>query len=146
MAALKAIDHVGLTVRDLDSAIGWFDRALGLTVARTLEFPDGTRSAFLHGGGDVGVELFEVAEPRSGIQNEDPAGAARVLGYGHLALAVEDVDALFAVLVEAGAAPVWPPATAPEGDRRVAFVHDPDGNLIELVQVVGRTPAGASGH
>jgi catechol 2,3-dioxygenase-like lactoylglutathione lyase family enzyme len=39
--------------------------------------------------------------------------------------------------VRAARSPVWDPRQSPEPGRRMAFVHDPDGNLVELIGRVG---------
>ena len=54
-------------------------------------------------------------------------------GFGHVALETDDLDAAYATAIEAGATAVWEPRQSPEPGRRMAFVHDPDGNLIELI-------------
>ena len=53
-------------------------------------------------------------------------------GFDHLALQVEDVDAAFAALRAAGVTVESEPRNFKQ--LRIAFIRDPDGNLIELVQ------------
>jgi glyoxylase I family protein len=48
------------------------------------------------------------------------------------------LDASYARVVAAGATPLMPPRTAPDGRTLFGFVGDPDGNLVELLQ---RTPS-----
>jgi lactoylglutathione lyase len=62
-----------------------------------------------------------------------PAEAARRAGYGHVAFAVADLDAAYDHAVARGARPVMPPCPAPEPGVRMAFVADPEGNLVELL-------------
>jgi lactoylglutathione lyase len=57
----------------------------------------------------------------------------RTTGLGHVAFESDDLDRDYARAIDAGALEVWPPRQSPEPDRRMAFVHDPDGNLIELI-------------
>lgn len=54
-------------------------------------------------------------------------------GYGHIALAVGDLDAVLARLAESGIEPERPPYTVSEGGTRLCFVRDPDGYRIELL-------------
>jgi predicted enzyme related to lactoylglutathione lyase len=61
------------------------------------------------------------------------AAAALRAGYGHVAFAVADLDAAYDHAVARGARPVMPPCPAPEPGVRMAFVADPEGNLIELL-------------
>ena len=62
-----------------------------------------------------------------------PAEAALREGYGHIAFEVTDVDAAYGRAVARGARPVVPPGPAPEPGARMAFIADPEGNLIELL-------------
>ena len=70
--------------------------------------------------------------------------AALTRGYGHFALDVADVDASYAALLAAGATDRMSPRPSPEPGVRMAYVADPEGNLIELLD---RTAAyaGSSG-
>jgi catechol 2,3-dioxygenase-like lactoylglutathione lyase family enzyme len=57
-------------------------------------------------------------------------------GYGHWALAVTDVAAAHARLLAAGAREVWSPRPAPPpATGSMSYVADPEGNLVELVEV-----------
>jgi lactoylglutathione lyase len=53
--------------------------------------------------------------------------------YGHVALAVDDLDATLAELAEQGIEPERPPYQVREGGSRLCFVQDPDGYRIELI-------------
>ena len=55
-------------------------------------------------------------------------------GYGHIALAVPDLDATLARLAKAGIEPERPPYTVRAGGSRLCFVRDPDGYRIELIE------------
>jgi predicted enzyme related to lactoylglutathione lyase len=46
---------------------------------------------------------------------------------------VDDLDAAYARLLELGAGPVFDPRPAPEDGVRMAWVHAPEGNLLELI-------------
>jgi predicted enzyme related to lactoylglutathione lyase len=59
------------------------------------------------------------------------------LGPTHVALTVDDIDALHAKLTEAGTQFVGAPADSADGRARVVFCSDPDGVKLELVQVLG---------
>jgi lactoylglutathione lyase len=138
-------DHVGISVADLGKAAGWYCAALGL--AREFEFDVphvGLRGAMLLSPSGYRVELLE----RGGSARHDPPPgspdeAALRRGYGHMCLDVPDVDAAHAALLAAGAADRMTPRASPEPGVRMAFVADPEGNLIELID---RTASRASGH
>jgi lactoylglutathione lyase len=58
--------------------------------------------------------------------------------YGHIAIAVDDLDSTLAQLDEQGIEPERPPYTVREGGSRLCFVRDPDGYRIELIDRSGR--------
>ena len=58
------------------------------------------------------------------------------LGCSHIAFTVDDLAATCALIGRLGGSTVNPPANAPGGDVRVAYCHDPDGILMELVEEV----------
>ena len=80
---------------------------------------------------DLTIELEE---------GHDAGGPARGRGWHHLALEVADVDAAYAELTARGVPFQAPPAGFPADAPllRIAFLTDPDGNLLELVQPLGR--------
>jgi lactoylglutathione lyase len=59
-------------------------------------------------------------------------------GYGHIAVAVADLDGVLAGLAEQGIEPERPPYSVREGGSRLCFVRDPDGYRIELIERVGQ--------
>lgn len=127
-------DHVGLSVPDLEAAAAWYGAALGLTAAPVFAVPgtDLRGVMLLHASG-YRVELLHRPSARPGPAASSPLEAAATLGYGHLCLCVDDVDAEYARLVRAGAGATVPPCPAPRPGARMAFVTDPYGNLIELL-------------
>ncbi|WP_221633998.1 VOC family protein [Nocardioides luti] len=127
-------DHVGLSVADLDAMTSWWCAALGLEVEFdfALEAVD-LRGAMLLGPDGWRLELLHRVGNAAGLQAANPAEAALTRGYGHLALDVPDVDAAYADLLAAGASDRMTPRPSPEPGVRMAFVADPEGNLVELL-------------
>ncbi len=125
--------HVGLTVADMDRARAWYAEALGFELQLAFELPGGARGAMLRSPDGARMELFEVSEPYAGRGWQDPHTAMLTRGLGHVAFEVDDLDAVFGAATAAGDAAVWAPRPSPEPGRRMAFVHDPDGNLLELI-------------
>jgi catechol 2,3-dioxygenase-like lactoylglutathione lyase family enzyme len=129
-------DHVGLSVADLERSVAFYRTAFGFAECYRFELPSiDTTAAMLRHPSGVYMELFE----RHGSAPEDrtdPSKALERRGYGHWAVDVHDVDGMFRSLVAAGAIPVWKPAVGIEesDSAEFAFVADPEGNLIELVQ------------
>ncbi len=72
--------------------------------------------------------------PAPGCAPESPIAALATRGYGHFAVSAPDIDALFARALEAGAGEKVSPRPSPEPGVRFAFVADPEGNLVELVE------------
>jgi lactoylglutathione lyase len=58
-------------------------------------------------------------------------------GYGHIALAVDQLDGTLAELAEQGIEPEREPYRVREGGSRICFVNDPDGYRIELIERSG---------
>ena len=129
------LDHVGLAVADLATAADWYRGAFGLDTDLVLRVDElGLDIVMLiHPTYGYRVELLSRAGSSVGAKPADPAAAAARHGYGHIAFEVGDVDAEFDRVVAAGARPVMAPRPAPEPGARMAFVADPEGNLIELL-------------
>jgi glyoxylase I family protein len=130
------LDHVGLSVGDLDAASEFYSRAFGF--APQLEFelaPHPVRGLMMRHESGMRLELFEHSGSAARIQNASPIEALATRGYGHFAFAAPDIDAVFAGALEAGARPVLEPAPSPEPGVRFAFLADPEGNLVELVEL-----------
>ena len=144
---MKGLDHVSFTTSDLDRAIAFYSTLLG-------EGP--LSSGTEHGGPAAAVigfdplqlrfawfalpntttllELFEYVEPRG-----EPAKLANnIAGNGHLGLIVDDVEAEWRRLGEAGASFASPePVTIQDGPwagSKVIYMRDPDGITIELME------------
>ena len=132
-------DHVGINVADLPAMTDWYVAALGLEVE--FEFAlekfdfSGAMLRSPHDDPAQGyrVELLHRVGNTPGIHVEHPMDAALTRGLGHLALTVDDLEGTHRALLGAGAAERMPPSQSPEPGVRIAFVADPEGNLIELV-------------
>jgi lactoylglutathione lyase len=130
------LDHVGLSVGDLDAAADFYSRAFGF--APQLEFelaPHPIRGLMLLHDSGMRLELFEREGSAPGLQAATPIEALATRGYGHFAFAAPDIDDVFARALDAGASPVREPAPSPEPGVRFAFLADPEGNLVELVEL-----------
>jgi glyoxylase I family protein len=110
-----AVHHVSINVSDVDAAIAFYTKALGLTMRP--DRPDfGFGGAWLDAGGQQ-VHLIEGETPPSKGQ--------------HFALQVADLDGAVSELRDAGLKVSDP---SPVGTSRQAFLRDPSGNQIELHQ------------
>ncbi len=124
--------HVNVRVRDIDASLGFYG-ALGFERRGRLSF-EGAYNVYLGlpGGGDT-LELT-VNEGR-----EEPYDLGT--GYGHIALAVEDLHGLLARLAQQGIEPEKPPYhPGGRAELRICFLQDPDGYRIELIDGAFQTP------
>jgi catechol 2,3-dioxygenase-like lactoylglutathione lyase family enzyme len=139
-----AFHHISISVADLPAQESWYGSAFGLTrVEERLDLPDaGIRTAVLSNRAGLRVEFTE----RSGsapVTHADPYAASAAQTFAHLALQVPDLEVAFTALTaELGAGTVSPPAPGATDGMRYAYVHDPEGNLIELVELNQRPRAG----
>jgi glyoxylase I family protein len=127
--------HIGLTTSRFAELRAFYVETLGLPVVGSFS---GYNIVFL-ATGDTPIELIEeeAHEPRT-----------RSGGWDHLALEVEDIDAAYGELSARGVPFASPPEDFPPESPilRIAFLRDPDGNLVELVQPLGPGPvSGAEG-
>ena len=147
MAEMAArLDHVGLAVADLGAAAAWYRDVFGLVPELSLRVDaiDLSIEMLIHPGFGYRVELLHRPGTGGGPgpKPANPAEAALRQGYGHVAFDVADLDGAFDHAVARGARPVMPPCPAPEPGVRMAFVADPEGNLIELLHRPGRLHRG----
>ncbi len=124
--------HSMIRVLDEGRSIEFYRTAFGLEVADRLDF-DSFTLIYLSNA-ETGFEL-ELTVNKSQTEPYDLGN-----GYGHLAVSVEDVDALHAKLTDAGYAPRKLVDFAPAGEviARFFFIQDPDGYEIEVLRRGGR--------
>lgn len=121
--------HTMLRVTDLQRAIDFYTRVLGMTLLRTTERPEQKYSlAFVGYGSNPEHAEIELTYNHGVHQYE--IGTA----FGHLALGVSDVYATCERIREQGGKITREPGPVAGGTRVIAFVVDPDGYKIELVQ------------
>ncbi|WP_217567247.1 VOC family protein [Streptomyces sp. GbtcB7] len=131
-----AFDHVGLSVRDLDAAVVFYTKALGLTEEFRFEVEaQGMHAVVLRSPDGYAVELMSRPDSVPSPPAADPDAAVLQQGYGHFCLRVSDLDGLYGRVLAAGASVIVPPGQAPHPDVRFGYLADPEGNLIELIQI-----------
>ena len=117
---------VKLVVRDLDPMVGFFERALGLAVAQTVDTPEMTEKILRKPGVEGGAMVIL-------YHHKDGREITLGNGWGPVGFYVRDVEASYAHAIREGATPHREPFDA--GAMRVAFVLDPEGHEIELVSM-----------
>jgi catechol 2,3-dioxygenase-like lactoylglutathione lyase family enzyme len=130
-----ALDHVGLSVRDLEAAISFYRNAFGL--AEEFRFTvdgAGMTAVVLRSEDGWAVELMHRSDSVDPVARyAQPDEAVRNRGYGHLCVRVQELETVFERLLAAGATVVVPPGPARHPAVRFSYVADPEGNLLELV-------------
>ena len=121
--------HTMLRVTDLQRAIDFYTRVLGMTLLRTTERPEQKYSlAFVGYGSNPEHAEIELTYNHGVHQYE--MGTA----FGHLALGVSDVYATCERIRAQGGQITRAAGPVAGGTRVIAFVVDPDGYKIELIQ------------
>jgi lactoylglutathione lyase len=122
--------HTMIRVTDLERSKRFYREGLGFTLESERRFEDGRFTlAFLRAPGDAAdgpkIEL---------THNWDTASYERGNGYGHVAYEVASIADVQERLRAAGYDLSWGPGKTPDGRRSMAFVDDPDGYEIELLE------------
>ncbi len=122
--------HTMIRVRDLEKSLDFYTRVLGMKVLRQKDYPGGKFTNTFIGYGPE--ESHPAIELTYNWDQEEPYELGN--GWGHVALEVPDVYATCEALQEAGATITRPPGPMKHGTRVIAFVEDPDGYKIELLE------------
>lgn len=123
--------HTMLRVRDLDKSLDFYTRLLGMHILRRLDFPDGKFTLVFVGYGPEGTH--PVIELTHNWGKEEPYELGN--GYGHVALGCDDIYAVCAEIAAAGGKVIRQPGPMMHGKTHLAFVEDPDGYKVELIDL-----------
>jgi len=122
--------HTMLRVSDLESSISFYTELLGMELLRKQEFPGGKFTlAFVGYGSEESNTVIELTYNWKQSNLYDLGD-----GYGHIALGVPDIHSTCDQLRTAGAKIVRDPGPMKHGTTVIAFVEDPDGYKIELIE------------
>ena len=119
--------HVATRTRDLDAALAFYG-ALGMKEMRRSELEKGKATLVFIAPpeGNFAIELVYNWGKDDGYEGGDR--------FGHFAFDVEDIDAVLPGIVAAGGTVQREPYLLEGTGPRIAFVADPDGNSVELIQ------------
>ena len=121
--------HTMLRVGDLQRSVDFYTRILGMSLLRTTDRPEQKYSlAFVGYGPESETAALELTY-NYGVDKYEMGTA-----YGHVAIAVDDAYAACERITAAGGVVTRPAGPVKGGTTVIAFVKDPDGYLIELIQ------------
>ena len=136
--ASARVTHAALRVPDLEASKRWFVEKLDFRVDR--EWPVGDlRYAWLCPAGDDSLHV-EIVGGNSPEPNPEFGTLEETLEYGgyhHVCIDVANLDRALEELRRRGVAAVGDPIAMTEIGRRIAFIADPWGNLVELAETTG---------
>ena len=121
--------HTMLRVGDLDKSIAFYTEVLGMQLLRRKDYPNGKFTlAFVGYGEESNHTVIELTH------NWDTESYDLGNGFGHIALAVDDAAAACDEIRKRGGNVVREAGPMKHGTTVIAFVDDPDGYKIELIE------------
>ena len=123
---MSELIHTCYRITDIDRSVAFYEQ-LGFEEKARLPIRDEATNVFMGLPGD-GARL-ELTYNHGRSEPYDLGS-----GYGHIALAVDDLDDVLERLEGEGIRPERPPYTVREGGSRLCFVRDPDDYRIELIE------------
>ena len=121
--------HTMLRVGNLQRSIDFYTQVLGMKLLRTTDRPEQQYTvAFLGYGSNPEHAEIELTY-NYGVEKYDMGTA-----YGHIAIGVDDIHAVCDQMRAKGGQVVREPGPMKNGTTVIAFVEDPDGYKIELIE------------
>ena len=121
--------HTMLRVGDLQRSVDFYTKGFGMKELRRRDVPDGKYTLAFVGYGDEEHNTVIELTYNYGVEKYELGNQ-----FGHLAIGVPDVAAACAIAAKAGGVVTRQPGPVKFGTTIIAFVKDPDGYMIELVQ------------
>ena len=122
--------HTMLRVNDLEKSLAFYTGPLGMKLLRKRDFPDGKFTLAFVGYGDETTNTVVELTYNWGRDQAYQLGDA----LGHIALGVPDIYGTCERLAKNGVKITRPPGPMKHGTTVIAFIEDPDGYKIELIQ------------
>jgi len=124
--------HTMIRVNDLDESIKFYSESLGMKLLRKKDYPSGRFTlAFMGYGSEDKESVIELT------YNWDTHQYNLGEGFGHIAVGVEDIYRTCEGLRTGGVKIVREPGPMKHGGSEIAFIEDPNGYRIELIQIGG---------
>jgi lactoylglutathione lyase len=125
-----------LRVGDLERSLAFYTDVLGMRLLRRKDYPGGRFTlAFVGYGDERDHTVLELTH------NWDTSSYEIGTGYGHIALGVDDIQAVCEDIRAKGGKVVREPGPMKNGTTVIAFVEDPDGYKVELIAMGSRSDA-----
>jgi len=121
--------HTMLRVVDLEKSLAFYTGVLGMKLLRRTDYPDGKFTLAFVGFDDEDRGAVIELTHNWGVEKYDLGNA-----FGHIAIEVEDAYATCAAIKQRGGNVVREAGPMKHGSTVIAFVEDPDGYKIELIQ------------
>ena len=122
--------HTMIRVLDLEKSLDFYTRHLGMKLMSRKDFPSGDFTLAFVGYGDEASDT--VIELTHNWGQTEPYDLGT--GFGHLAIGVPDIYATCEALAAEGVKIPRPPGPMKHGGSVIAFIEDPDGYKIELIE------------
>lgn len=121
--------HTMIRVGNLDESIKFYCDILGMKLLRQKDYPDGKFTLAFVGYGEESDNTVIELTYNWGVDSYDLGS-----GYGHIALGVDDIYKTCEEIRAKGGKVVREPGPMKHGSTVIAFVEDPTGYKIELIQ------------
>jgi lactoylglutathione lyase len=129
-AGSRRLLHTMIRVRDLDRSLDFYTRLLGMNLLRKKDYPSGEFTLAFVGYGAEDTDAVIELTHNWGQKEPYQLGT----GFGHLAIAVDDAYKTCEVLAAEGVKIPRPAGPMKHGGSVIAFIEDPDGYKIELIE------------
>lgn len=136
--AINGLHHTNLTATNLDRMVDFYTTVLGLEIAWDARVPPRPGEPPLHFAFFRAGASFVEAAQRTDMAGPPIPDLQQMLstpGYKHFCLDMKNIDSEFERLAAGGMKFIFPPMRRPEASFGGTFGYDPDGNLIELMEV-----------
>ena len=125
--------HTMLRVGDLERSLSFYTEVLGMQLLRRKDYPGGRFTlAFVGYGDESDHTVLELTH------NWDTSSYDIGSGYGHIAIGVDDIYGVCEQIQTKGGRVTREPGPMKHGSTVIAFVEDPDGYKVELIQLSSR--------
>lgn len=119
--------HAMIRVKDIDKSMEFYTKLLDMNLVRTIKLDDCVLYFLSDNDGQTQIELTANFEnPENGYENGN--------AFGHFAFEVESMDEFTQKLALMGYEYLYEPFYMEEAGSTIAFIKDPDGNEIELIE------------